>query len=179
MADAIGRRAWIALHGVDREHQIESDLIDALHELGEKYGVHVDYASGPLYEDGDQTDRELALYKDAYGKLSYATGEALGRALGYPAHVPEQTGGSADEVCTGDNTPETLAAEAAGKIRELTAERDRLRKTLLMIRDAVRDADLSDGSARAAVGAIAASVEGLSDETIRRGQVIHEGLESD
>lgn len=128
----IGRCVTITLRAATREHPIEGDLIDALHDLGEKHGVNVGYSSGPLFEDGGEVDRELARYKDAYGKLSYAVEQTLGRVLGYPEYAADM-GAPEGDVCTGEHVPETLVAEAAGKIRELTLERDRYLKALMKI----------------------------------------------
>lgn len=51
--------------------------------------------------------------------------QVLGKVLGYPLMGPE-VGGDNTEVCVGDHTPGTLAAEAADKIRKLRAENDSL-----------------------------------------------------
>jgi hypothetical protein len=107
----------------------------------------------------------LARCKAAFHEVD----QTLGRALGYPEYAPDM-GAPEGDVCTGDHVPETLAMEAAGKIRELTAERDRLRVALANIREAVRSEELTDGASRAAVGSLARSVEPLSDETVRIGQ---------
>lgn len=56
----------------------------------------------------------------AAGLLSYFIEQTLGKALGYPEYGPEmfEDGKPNGDVCVGEHTPETLALEAARRLRE-------------------------------------------------------------
>lgn len=161
------------------QHYESTVIVDAQQRIGMRV-AGTGYSSS--IREWVENVQLLNRFRAALFKMSHEIDQTLGKALGYPryddADYPQPEGNFRDEVCTGEHVPETLAAEAARRIRELEAELDeertRRRMVLGRIRDAVRAADLSDGVARAAVGAIARSVEELSDETIRRGQALRE-----
>lgn len=69
--------------------------------------------------------------KDAYFKLSDHVQQTLGKALGYPWYKDDQKNfpgaTDADGVCVGEHVAESIADEAANRIRKVEAERDSLR----------------------------------------------------
>jgi hypothetical protein len=69
--------------------------------------------------------------RDAYTKMNTEVCQRLGKALGYPWFKDDQENfpGATEEngVCTGEHVAESIAAEAARRIDDLEAERDRLR----------------------------------------------------
>jgi hypothetical protein len=74
----------------------------------------------------ERAETELKRMQAAARRSSFEIEQTLGRALGYPRYCdspenfPDAT--DADGVCTGDHVPETLAAEAADRIRSLELE---------------------------------------------------------
>jgi hypothetical protein len=82
-----------------------------------------------------------------YTTLNSEVCQRLGKALGYPWFKDDQENfpGATEEsgVCTGEHVAESIAAEAARRIGNLEAERDRLRRLvayLLAERDRLREA---------------------------------------
>lgn len=61
--------------------------------------------------------------------------QILGKALGYPNLPPDWDAG--DDVCTGDNVPESLAMEAADEITRLRDEMERVKAAARRIGGAV------------------------------------------
>lgn len=85
----------------------------------------VTYLLGALAEVSAERDRIFR----AHATVGHEVEQTLGKALGYPVMGPElfEDGQPTGEVCVGDHVPQTLAAEAADRIGDVTAERDRLR----------------------------------------------------
>ena len=77
----------------------------------------------PAYEQIGWLEREVERLKDAIIKQSHDIEQTLGRVLGYPwykddrKNFPDAT--EADGVCVGEHVPESLALEAANKIKRL------------------------------------------------------------
>jgi hypothetical protein len=56
--------------------------------------------------------------RDGLAQEAYEVDQTLGKALGYPVYGPEMDAPAGD-VCTGEDTPATLAAAAAQQLRVL------------------------------------------------------------
>lgn len=71
-----------------------------------------------------ELEAEVAHYRDAGAKTFHEVEQVLGTALGYPAYGPEMfpDGVPDGSVCVGEHVPESLADEAAARIRRLEAE---------------------------------------------------------
>ena len=69
-----------------------------------------------------QKQLTVSFWRDAYFELAREVEQVLGKALGYPYYAADQKNfpGTvlSDGVCTGDNVPESLLAEAARKLTE-------------------------------------------------------------
>ena len=92
---------------------------------------------------------EVERLRAACSRENDTISQVLGRALDYPRFVDDQKNfpGStdADGVCVGDHVAASLADEAAGTIRALRAEVERLRGSLRRAPDAIeRLANLVD-----------------------------------
>jgi hypothetical protein len=93
-------------------------------------------ANGLTIADSDihKLVAEIERLRLACTKMNDEVCQRLGKALGYPWFKDDQENfPSATEesgVCTGDHVAETIAAEAARRIGNLEAERDRLREAL-------------------------------------------------
>lgn len=90
--------------------------------------------------DSEIERHELTRIREAVAKSNDETCQALAQALGhYPWYKDDQKNfPGADEsngVCYGDHVPETLSAEAAGKIKEQQAEIERLKAEAAEMRD--------------------------------------------
>ena len=78
-------------------------------------------------------EADLKHWKTACLKINADVVQTLGQALDYPWFKNDQKNfpgaTEADGVCVGDNVPESLADEAASKIKKLEAEALKARKT--------------------------------------------------
>src|SRR5205085_3464919 len=75
--------------------------------------------------DVEALEREIKRLRKGYSKMNEEICQTLGKALGYPFYKDDQKNfpGSthADGVCVGDHVAESLAEEAANKIKQLKA----------------------------------------------------------
>lgn len=86
-----------------------------------------------------QSKEENFRLQNAYSKLNDEISQILGKALGYPWFVDDKKNfpDATEEhgVCVGEHVAESLASEAAGKIRELESiNNDLLRLTTKLIK---------------------------------------------
>jgi hypothetical protein len=73
-------------------------------------------------------ESELSRLRTAITTTEHAIEQTLGRALGYPPLYPDVSSVDDGQVCVGDHISETLATEAAERIRSLTGIVDDLRR---------------------------------------------------
>ena len=85
-------------------------------------------ANHELRQENEHLHQQIRGYQAEVAEVD----QTLGRALGYPTLGPE-AGGDHGTVCTGESTPASLAAEAAGKLDRLAAEVGRLRQALSLV----------------------------------------------
>jgi hypothetical protein len=77
-------------------------------------------------EDNTRLEAELARVKYSAQQMFHEVEQTLGKALRYPwfrddpANFPTAT--EADGVCVGEHVPESIALEAANRIRELETD---------------------------------------------------------
>lgn len=66
-------------------------------------------------------ERERGHYRDAGIRTFHEVEQVLGKALGYPSYGPEMfpDGKPNGSVCVGEHVPESLADEAAARIKKL------------------------------------------------------------
>lgn len=95
----------------------------------------LDGGLGPDYREAIVSNvlDELEPIKQAFAKQDHEICQILGKALGYPKFADDQKnfpGATGDDVCVGEHTAETIAAEAAKKIDKLQAFKDFVHKWL-------------------------------------------------
>jgi len=84
----------------------------------------------------DRVDDQIQFYLDCCMKQNEEICQTLGQALGYPWYKNDQKNfpGSTDMhgVCVGEHVAESIASEAANRIRNVTRQRDELLVALKM-----------------------------------------------
>lgn len=109
---------WIKDPGVNVAIKKELDKRGEAMDSG-----NYDRRGTPAYEQIGWLEREVERLKDAIAKQSHDIEQTLGKALGYPRYVDDQKNfpdaTEADGVCVGEHVPESLALEAANKIKRL------------------------------------------------------------
>ncbi len=106
-----------------------TDIVERLRDLPNCHNLH-----GRVFADVREAADEIERLRLGYTTLNSEVCQRLGKALGYPWFKDDQEnfpGATEDSgVCTGDHVAETIAAEAARRIGNLEAERDRMREAL-------------------------------------------------
>ena len=96
------------------------------------YGMGYNFALKKAADIAEARERELLGY---CSKMNDDVSQTLGKALGYPwfkdsPEFPNAT--EADGVCVGDHVAESIAVEAANKIKEL---REHISRMIVELRD--------------------------------------------
>jgi hypothetical protein len=93
--------------------------------LARKANGHPGVLVGPRQADLlDRAAAELMRLRGALVRQGHEIEQTLGRALGYPPLCPGEGTVDHGQVCVGEHTAESLAAEAAETISRLRGERE-------------------------------------------------------